>query len=151
MKNKIECNKFDFVLPLYIYECIEAKKLLKFEPKHLIHTSTLTKKKLLKEFDIFGDSFTENSNPQQLKTLFNSISLNIHIPNPQNSNSIPGEHTLLSPFQKLLSSDNFKKKYSSDPFFLSFSQKMKIENKYFEKPPLLSFFRGFVFYIDEKL
>ena len=76
VKNKIEKGEFDIVDPIYIKSCIESNKFLLFEPKYLLFAREETKQKLLEEIDIFGDSYTEDINSQQIKSIFDEIVLN---------------------------------------------------------------------------
>ncbi|KAI7899247.1 ATP dependent DNA ligase domain-containing protein [Cokeromyces recurvatus] len=49
----------DIILPSYILDSIEARKMLSIEPKYMLYTSSATQEKFLQSRDIYGDIYNK--------------------------------------------------------------------------------------------
>eukprot|EP00005_Dracoamoeba_jomungandri_P014120 CAMPEP_0174278718 /NCGR_PEP_ID=MMETSP0439-20130205/61635_1 /TAXON_ID=0 /ORGANISM="Stereomyxa ramosa, Strain Chinc5" /LENGTH=611 /DNA_ID=CAMNT_0015371163 /DNA_START=565 /DNA_END=2397 /DNA_ORIENTATION=+ len=70
LKNIIKSKILDVVNSKWVFDCLEKKKKLPFEPKYMIFTCQKTKTKFLEEIDKYGDSFTQPTTVEKLKEAF---------------------------------------------------------------------------------
>jgi hypothetical protein len=61
-------NGFGYVLPLYKGYC--SDDFYPRAPADMIHTSAKTQMALKKDYDEFGDSYTQDTSPEQLEYTF---------------------------------------------------------------------------------
>lgn len=65
----------DVVKPDWIFECIDYKRILDFEPEDFLYARKETEEKVSQRVDEFGDSYTRNTSPQQLLELLTSMDI----------------------------------------------------------------------------
>lgn len=70
VKTRIETNLTDVVKPQWIKECVLQKRVVDYEPRWMIHATPATRAKMLKEIDVFGDSYTRDLTPSSLRDVF---------------------------------------------------------------------------------
>ncbi|XP_069492673.1 DNA ligase 4 [Ambystoma mexicanum] len=73
VKNIISANKHDVVRAEWLLQCIENKKFVAWQPSHMIHMSPSTKTHFAGEYDCFGDSYFADTDPAQLREVFNRM------------------------------------------------------------------------------
>nr|XP_057907102.1 DNA ligase 4 [Doryrhamphus excisus] len=73
VKNLILSNQQDVVWASWLLECLELKKVVPWQPRHMIHMSPSTKENFTKEYDRHGDSYFVDTDEQQLREVFGRI------------------------------------------------------------------------------
>ncbi|KAJ8351482.1 hypothetical protein SKAU_G00229580 [Synaphobranchus kaupii] len=73
VKNLMASDQHDVVWATWLLECLERKQVVPWQPRHMIHMSPTTKDHFAKEYDQFGDSYSANTDEQQLKEVFGRI------------------------------------------------------------------------------
>ncbi|KAG9335030.1 hypothetical protein JZ751_006171 [Albula glossodonta] len=73
VKNLIASNQHDVVWAVWLQECLERNQVVPWQPRHMIHMSPPTKEHFAKEYDRFGDSFSVDTDEQELKEVFGRI------------------------------------------------------------------------------
>eukprot|EP00039_Didymoeca_costata_P013649 m.211217 g.211217 ORF g.211217 m.211217 type:complete len:956 (-) comp15833_c0_seq2:4120-6987(-) len=68
----IKIGKYDIVRPLWLSECINSKRVIRFLPAHLISMTDTTKTKLRDYADEFGDCYTEWTSAENLSSILES-------------------------------------------------------------------------------
>ncbi|KAI8981907.1 ATP dependent DNA ligase domain-containing protein [Mycotypha africana] len=63
----------DIVKPSYIIECIEKKRLLPLEPKHMLYISPRTKEEFSRTRDEYGDSYATKIREGELQEIMNRM------------------------------------------------------------------------------
>ncbi|XP_077409514.1 DNA ligase 4 [Vanacampus margaritifer] len=70
VKNLILSNRHDLVWAFWLLECLEQKRVVPWQPRHMIHMSPSTKEHFAKEYDSYGDSYFLDTDEQQLREVF---------------------------------------------------------------------------------
>ncbi|XP_077370494.1 DNA ligase 4 [Festucalex cinctus] len=70
VKNLISSNQHDLVWAFWLLECLEQKRVVPWQPRHMIHMSPSTKEHFAKEYDSYGDSYFLDTDEQQLREVF---------------------------------------------------------------------------------
>lgn len=73
VKNLISSNRHDVVWADWLVLCLNSREVVPWQPRHMIHMSPSTREHFAKEYDSYGDSFTVNTDPEQLKEVFQRI------------------------------------------------------------------------------
>lgn len=73
VKNFISSNRYDVVWAEWLLLCLDRKEVVPWQPRHMIHMSPSTREHFAKEYDSYGDSFTVDTDPEQLKEVFGRI------------------------------------------------------------------------------
>lgn len=70
VKNMAACGMIDIVHYRWLNDCTALSQRLPLEPKYMIFTLPETKRRFLKEIDKYGDSYTKETDVQNLKEAF---------------------------------------------------------------------------------
>ncbi|XP_061693076.1 DNA ligase 4 [Syngnathoides biaculeatus] len=70
VKNVISSNQHDVVWASWLLECLEQKRVVAWQPRHMIHMSPPTREHFAKEYDSYGDSYFLETDEQQLREVF---------------------------------------------------------------------------------
>ncbi|PIK62711.1 putative DNA ligase 4 [Apostichopus japonicus] len=73
LRNVIKSDVYDVVKASWLLECKENERYMPWLPSHMIHTSPDTKAKFAEDFDRYGDSFTQDVDPEKLKEVFQKV------------------------------------------------------------------------------
>lgn len=73
VKNLISSNQHDVVWAAWLLECLDQKKVVPWQPRHMIHMSPSTREHFAKEYDSYGDSYFVDTDEQQLREVFGRI------------------------------------------------------------------------------
>lgn len=71
--NLIKRNIYDIVKVDWFQKCVDAQRWLPWSPADMIHTSPKTQKAFHLEYDDYGDSYSEDTTVDQLKTVFDGM------------------------------------------------------------------------------
>ncbi|XP_062971961.1 DNA ligase 4 [Elgaria multicarinata webbii] len=70
VKNIISSNKHDVVKAEWVFQCFHMKSLVPWQPTFMIHMSPETKQHFACKYDCYGDSYTVDTDIDQLKEVF---------------------------------------------------------------------------------
>ncbi|XP_059410112.1 DNA ligase 4 [Carassius carassius] len=73
VKNLISSDQHDVVWATWLLECLENKRVIPWQPRHMIHMSPSTRDHFAKEYDRYGDSYYVDTDEQQLREVFERI------------------------------------------------------------------------------
>lgn len=73
VKNLISSNQHDVVWAAWLLECLHQKEVVPWQPRHMIHMSPSTREHFAKEYDSYGDSYSVDTDEQQLREVFGRI------------------------------------------------------------------------------
>lgn len=73
VKNLVSSDRHDVVWAEWLLLCLERKEVVPWQPRHMIHMSPSTREHFAKEYDAYGDSYTADTDPQQLREVFDRI------------------------------------------------------------------------------
>lgn len=73
VKNIIQFGQLDVIHPKWIFDCIERGEIIDLEPRYMLYIKPETQAIFYNEIDIFGDSYTTESNADSLKDLINRM------------------------------------------------------------------------------
>ncbi|XP_072293749.1 DNA ligase 4 [Eucyclogobius newberryi] len=73
VKNLISSNKHDIVWATWLLECLDRKEVVPWQPRHMISMSPSTKEYFAKQYDQYGDSYSVDTDVEQLKEVFARI------------------------------------------------------------------------------
>ncbi|MED6256480.1 hypothetical protein ATANTOWER_027144 [Ataeniobius toweri] len=73
VKNLISSNQHDVVWAFWLVECLNQKKVVPWQPRHMIHMSPSTREHFAKEYDCYGDGYFVDIDEQQLQEVFGRI------------------------------------------------------------------------------
>ncbi|XP_062518588.1 DNA ligase 4-like, partial [Corticium candelabrum] len=73
VRNFISAKQHDVVKADWLLQCLEFGSRVKLLPSHMLHTSVMTAAKFAEDFDEYGDSFADNVDEKQLRTIFDHI------------------------------------------------------------------------------
>lgn len=79
VKSLIKAGVTDIVRPVWVLDAIKQKYLVPFEPSHMYHMTESSEAGIQQNVDVYGDSYTRDLTPAELKVLFDNM---IH---PKNS------------------------------------------------------------------
>ncbi|KAL3869402.1 hypothetical protein ACJMK2_042087 [Sinanodonta woodiana] len=71
--NLIKRDIYDIVKADWLLKCVEAKLFISWNPSDMLHTSPQTGKVFQQDYDQYGDSFTKDISPDQLKEIFTNM------------------------------------------------------------------------------
>eukprot|EP01038_Epipyxis_sp_PR26KG_P009014 gene9014-12157_t len=77
LKSLIESGKFDVIDFRYIVDCVKSNSLLPLKKVHRLGCSEKTFQQLEGQFDLFGDSYTEEITSKELSVMFGAMEANI--------------------------------------------------------------------------
>ncbi|CAE8619787.1 unnamed protein product [Polarella glacialis] len=72
-KNLAKTAHVDIILYSYLFECLDAGRMLPLKPRHLLATSPETKESFKAAFDEWGDAFYEEVSSDSLKAILGKI------------------------------------------------------------------------------
>ncbi|XP_019712986.1 DNA ligase 4 [Hippocampus comes] len=70
VKNLILSDRHDVVRAPWLVECLEQKRVVAWQPRHMIHMSPSTKEHFAKAYDGYGDSYFLDTDERQLREVF---------------------------------------------------------------------------------
>ncbi|XP_076839180.1 DNA ligase 4 [Brachyhypopomus gauderio] len=73
VKNLIGADQYDVVGASWLLECLDRKRVLPWQPRHMIHMSPSTRENFAKEYDRYGDSYFVDTDEQQLRDIFSRV------------------------------------------------------------------------------
>lgn len=73
VKNLVSSDQHDVVWAAWLLECLDQKKVIPWQPRHMIHMSPSTREDFAKEYDSYGDSYFVDTDEQQLQEVFGRI------------------------------------------------------------------------------
>lgn len=73
VKNLISSDQHDVVWAAWLLECLDAKEVIPWQPRHMIHMTPSTREHFAKEYDSYGDSYFVDTDEQQLREVFERI------------------------------------------------------------------------------
>lgn len=76
--NLIKRDIYDIVKMEWFERCMNAGKWIPWSPGDMIHTSPKTEKSFQKDYDEYGDSYTEDTTAEQLQTVFERMTQRVH-------------------------------------------------------------------------
>ncbi|XP_067117159.1 DNA ligase 4 [Osmerus mordax] len=74
VKNLISADRHDVVWAAWLLECLDGKRVVPWQPRHMIHMSPSTKEHFAKEYDRYGDNYFVDTSEAQLREVFGRIS-----------------------------------------------------------------------------
>lgn len=74
VKNLTFSDRHDLVWAEWLLLCLRRREVVPWQPRHMIHMSPSTREHFAKEYDAFGDSFSADTDPDQLREVFQRIS-----------------------------------------------------------------------------
>ena len=74
VKNLISADQHDVVWAAWLLECLDGKRVVPWQPRHMIHMSPSTKEHFAKEYDRYGDNYFVDTSEAQLREVFGRIS-----------------------------------------------------------------------------
>lgn len=75
--NLIKRDMYDIVKIEWFERCMDAGHWVPWSPGDMIHTSPKTQKSFQQDYDVYGDSYTEDTTAEQLKSVFERITQDI--------------------------------------------------------------------------
>ncbi|KAM9835850.1 DNA ligase 4 [Aulostomus maculatus] len=73
VKNLVASDEQDVVWAAWLLECLDQKRVVPWQPRHMVHMSPSTREHFGKEYDSYGDSFFMDTDEQQLREVFGRI------------------------------------------------------------------------------
>ncbi|XP_028326722.1 DNA ligase 4 [Gouania willdenowi] len=73
VKNLVSSDQHDVVWASWLLQCLEQRSVVPWQPCHMIHMSPPTREQFSRAYDAYGDSFTADTDPQQLREVFARI------------------------------------------------------------------------------
>lgn len=77
VSNIICTNKYDVVKTDWLVECIDNNSYRKWRPDDFLFVTPLTAEQLTKEYDCYGDSYTEPIDASRLKFILDSMKIDV--------------------------------------------------------------------------
>lgn len=74
VKNLISSDQHDVVRAAWLAECLAAREVIPWQPRHMIHMAPSTREHFAKQYDGYGDSYFADTDVQQLREVFERIS-----------------------------------------------------------------------------
>ncbi|MDP2438748.1 MAG: ATP-dependent DNA ligase, partial [archaeon] len=63
----------DIVLPQWLLDCQATRRLIPLEPRYMLAASSATQKNFSQRFDCYGDSYTADTSPETLRSVFQQM------------------------------------------------------------------------------
>ncbi|XP_033837878.2 DNA ligase 4 [Periophthalmus magnuspinnatus] len=73
VKNLIASNKHDIVRATWLLECLHRKEVVPWQPRHMVSMTPSTREYFAKQYDQYGDSYSMDTDVEQLKEVFGRI------------------------------------------------------------------------------
>lgn len=73
VKNLISSDQHDVVRAAWLAECLAAREVIPWQPRHMIHMTASTREHFAKQYDGYGDSYFADTDEQQLREVFERI------------------------------------------------------------------------------
>ncbi|XP_051915152.1 DNA ligase 4 [Hippocampus zosterae] len=70
VRNLILSDRHDVVRAPWLVECLERKRVLAWQPRHMIHMSPSTKERFAEAYDGYGDGYFLDTDERQLREAF---------------------------------------------------------------------------------
>lgn len=77
VSNVICTNKYDVVKTDWLVECIENNSYRKWNPDDFLFVTPSTAEQLAKDYDCYGDSYTEPIDASRLKSILTSMKVDV--------------------------------------------------------------------------
>lgn len=74
VKNLISSDQHDVVRAAWLAECLAAREVIPWQPRHMIHMTPSTREHFAKQYDGYGDSYFADTDERQLREVFERIS-----------------------------------------------------------------------------
>lgn len=73
VKNLISSDQHDVVRVAWLAECLAAREVIPWQPRHMIHMTPSTREHFAKQYDSHGDSYFADTDERQLREVFERI------------------------------------------------------------------------------
>lgn len=73
VKNLISSDQHDVVRVDWLAECLAAREVIPWLPRHMIHMTPSTREHFAKQYDSYGDSYFADTDERQLREVFERI------------------------------------------------------------------------------
>lgn len=73
VKNLISSDQHDVVRAAWLAECLAAREVIPWQPRHMIHMTPSTREHFAKQYDGHGDSYFADTDERQLREVFERI------------------------------------------------------------------------------
>uniref|UniRef100_A0AAV2L6Q5 DNA ligase n=1 Tax=Knipowitschia caucasica TaxID=637954 RepID=A0AAV2L6Q5_KNICA len=73
VKNLVSSRAHDVLWSDWLLECLQQREVVPWRPRHMMGMTEATSQNFHKQFDRYGDSFTEDTSVEQLKEVFGRI------------------------------------------------------------------------------